>query len=212
MIMSADKVVILATGPSASSVRNDDLYHIKSYKDVRIIAVNGALDYFNKHSLTDFFTLDASIDNLNRINRCPINISCHFAAIEGKTYCINNPYVSLYKRVINEQGTDRNKAMHGLAENPNEIHTGNSAYGALGLAYHWKPKKILLLGVDANDGPRINDNKPSDRSLNHLPELFASAVSQLEANNIKVVNGSLESSIDCFPKCSALQGLSWVSM
>jgi hypothetical protein len=87
----------------------------------------------------------------------------------------------------------------GLCEDPSGIYTGNSGYGALGLAYHMKPKKVLLLGIDGDFGYYYPSHK-TNNNLAHLPELFEASLPQLRRNNIHVINGSPNSSVTCFPR------------
>lgn len=90
----------------------------------------------------------------------------------------------------------------GLSEDTSCINSLNSGYGAMNLAYHYKPEQILLLGMDATNGYFFDENKQT-RPLNFLPWIFQSAVPQLEKANIKVLNGSHLSKITCFEKMSA---------
>lgn len=89
----------------------------------------------------------------------------------------------------------------GLSDDASCIHTGNSGYGALNLAYHMRPKRIILLGLDASKG-YFYDEAKSTRSLNHLPAIFESTLPQLNAANIEVINGSPTSMITCFERCN----------
>jgi hypothetical protein len=89
----------------------------------------------------------------------------------------------------------------GLNEDVGSINTGNSGYGALNVAYHLKPKRVVYFGLDASAGYFYND-KSITRSLNHLPSIFRSALPQLRAANIEVLNASQNSNIDCFPRYS----------
>jgi len=89
----------------------------------------------------------------------------------------------------------------GLNEDSSCINTGNSGFGALNLAYHMRPKRVFLLGIDATSGYFFDERK-STKSLNHLPMIFKSSVKQLESKNIEVINGSQYSKIECFPRCT----------
>lgn len=102
--------------------------------------------------------------------------------------------------------TSETALVSGLSEDTSCINTGNSGFGALGLAYHLKPKKILLLGIDAGMGYFYTDKK-CNRPLKFLPSLFESALPQLQKHNISVINGSENSAIECFPKYSINEAL-----
>jgi hypothetical protein len=169
--------VIVASGPSARG--------FKPPKGLTVIAVNGAIDWLTHADY--FFTLDCSIVNLRRIlNRRPGVI--YTAA--GCPYHLE--HVRNFKRIgnrgdepVNRMSAEwclwREHAICGLATEPNTIHTGNSAWGALGLAYHLGFERVALVGVDGTDEPRIEGGRC--RRLDHLPLLFASALPQINVTS-----------------------------
>lgn len=87
----------------------------------------------------------------------------------------------------------------GLSEDNGCINTGNSGFGALNLAYHMRPKKILILGMDGDIGYYYTQTQ-KNRALKFLPLMMESAVKQLNQRSIKVINGSKNSSITCFDR------------
>ena len=87
----------------------------------------------------------------------------------------------------------------GLSEDTSCISTGNSGYGAFNLAYHYRPKKILLLGIDGGMGYFYTNSK-SNRALTHLPKMFDSTKEQIERAGIQVINGSKESAITTYDR------------
>lgn len=87
----------------------------------------------------------------------------------------------------------------GLSEDTSCINTGNSGYGALNLAYHFRPKKILILGIDGTMG-YFYTNNTCNRPLTHLPAMFQSAKPQLDKAGIELINGSLHSEIAAYPR------------
>lgn len=89
----------------------------------------------------------------------------------------------------------------GLSEDTGCINTGNSGFGALNLAYHMKPKKILILGMDGDIGYYYSQTQ-KNRALKFLPLMMKSAVKQLAEKNIIVINGSKNSTITCFDRHS----------
>lgn len=93
----------------------------------------------------------------------------------------------------------------GLSESPDEVAGLNSAFGALNFAYHLKPKRIFLFGVDGTHLSRYfygrrYSNARTDRYMLDLPEIFRSAVPQLALRGIDVINASVSSAVNCFPK------------
>lgn len=81
----------------------------------------------------------------------------------------------------------REYAVCGLSTDPKTIHTGNSSWGALGLAYHLGFEHVALVGVDGTDEPRIEGGHC--RSLLHLPMLFASALPQIRVTSCGALTG-----------------------
>lgn len=103
----------------------------------------------------------------------------------------------------------------GLARKRDEIRTGNSAFGALGIAWHMRAPLVLLLGVDCRDFGRYfygrREAQPrQDAFLRATPDLFRSAVSQLKRAKVEVVFGSPQSAVDCFPRMHPESALEWI--
>jgi hypothetical protein len=90
----------------------------------------------------------------------------------------------------------------GLCTARNTVYSGNSAFGALGLAYHLGVRKVILIGVDGTDKRRVEGGRSGD--LSHLPALFESAVGQIEMVNC----GELDAPL--IPKMSIKDALEWV--
>lgn len=168
------RAIIVASGPSAMD--------FVPPPDITIIAVNSAIEWLPRAD--HFFTLDPSPANLARLHKRRNGVRYHAAGSGGIL-----PGVTSYHRVARqgrepeEKGTPewwlwRWYAVCGLSENRHEIHSGNSAWGALGVAYHLGFKEVALIGVDATDRPRIEGGKPDN--LSHLPLLFASARRQID--------------------------------
>lgn len=106
-----------------------------------------------------------------------------------------------------------------LQEDKSKITTGDSAYGALGLAYHFEASKIVLLGVDVNGGfgHWYDATDPYNRGWGegftqyqlNLPIIYRQCVRQFENRGTKIVNGSPKSKIDCFDRMSPEQALNY---
>ncbi|EJN6750980.1 TPA: norphogenetic protein [Escherichia coli] len=177
----SDRVIIVGSGPSAAN--------FVAPRGVPIIAVNGAIDWLNRASY--FFTLDPSPDNMRRVGRGRRR--------RGVCYCMALPDVKerevrdgvLCFRRVAERGMEpknmnspewwawRWSAHFGLCEDENEIASGNSAYGALNLAFHIGFKHVALVGVDATQEPRVHSGG-TPKNLSHLPLLFQSAREQID--------------------------------
>lgn len=174
------KCIIVASGQSAKWFRPP--------KNIKIIAVNGVIDWISRADY--WFTLDPSRVNMRRM-RCPRKgVEYHAAVPEN----INIPnHVVPWCRVEAPEGfhadniMNRYRCVLGLNTEPGNINTGNSAYGALGLAYHLGFTDVLLIGVDATEEPRIEGGKPSD--LSHLPKLFKSAKDQIKIRSAGLISG-----------------------
>src|SRR5690625_3668124 len=138
-------IVIVASGPSVRAVRRDDILAAGAV----VIAVNGAIDWLGRADY--WFTLDPSQINLvranNRVNGCK-----YVMALPD-----NRQAPAGVVRMTRRQGDAYGKAraLQGLSEDKNAIHTGNSAFGALGLAYNLRPRRIVLLGVDGTRERRV---------------------------------------------------------
>ncbi|EDJ7306042.1 norphogenetic protein [Salmonella enterica] len=178
---SGDRAIIVGSGPSAMN--------FVAPRGVPIIAVNGAVDWLNRVSY--FFTLDPSPSNLKRMARGRRR--------RGVRYCIALPDITeleqrdgiwCFHRIAErsnepaQKGTPewwawRWSAKLGLCTDKNEIASGNSAYGALNLAYHLGFKHVALVGVDATQQPRIHSGGVPN-NLSHLPLLFQSARDQID--------------------------------
>ncbi len=213
------KAIIVASGSSLNHIQPKDIVQAASNSDATIIAVNGAADWLPKFDY--FFTLDPSKKNLDRMNRCLKGVQYYCAYEFDKFYKIPI-HVNKLNRISYQGPVDKFKFgtpeywLHklkcklGLSETYPNIHTGNSAYGALGLAYLFNFTHILMLGVDADDKPRMNGEGKPESSLKHLPLLFRSAKNQLNQKKIQLLNGSLHSNITCFPRTTPILGLDWI--
>jgi len=103
----------------------------------------------------------------------------------------------------------------GISFDPQQIHTGmNSGFQALNLAVLWGATRILLLGVDMaildgkrhwfGDHPRgLHRNSP----YASFSKAFILAAPQLKRAGIEVINCSLRSTLNCFPKMTIAETL-----
>lgn len=168
-----ERAIIVASGPSAKGFIPPE--------GITIIAVNGAIDWLARADF--FFTLDLSPANRLRLEkRRPSVTYCVAGFPVPDAICLER----ISRRSVAEPEDEnsphwlawRLQAVKTLCTDAGKIHSGNSAWGALGLAYHLGIKRVALIGVDASDEPRIEGGKSGN--LTHLPELFASALPQID--------------------------------
>ncbi|MGC6061435.1 hypothetical protein [Enterobacter kobei] len=178
---SERRAIIVASGPSASN--------FSPPPDTTIIAVNGAIEWLSHADY--FFTLDPSAANLKRlahrrsgVRYCVAGFQAEDAQIFERVCRTNKPEPT--ETFSPEWWMWRLKAVPGLCTTPGKIHTGNSAWGALGLAYHLGFNHVALTGVDATDEPRIEGG--NSKCLSHLPLLFASARPQINVVSLGKLN------------------------
>ena len=198
-----DRIVIVASGPSLSAVDPERI----AATDAAIIAVNGAIEWLPRADY--WFSLDTSDVNFARM-RDPVPGVVYVMACPEKWSL--PPGIHRIERLAREGLQIRSERLRpemrgrpGLSTRTDAVHSGNSAYGALGLAFHMRPRAIALLGVDGTDAPRVEGGAPND--LGHLPMLFETAVRQLAAAGIQVFNGSYRSRVRCFPRMSPRRAL-----
>lgn len=218
----AERVVICGQGPSWADVDLEQLAQAH-HDGACVVAVNGAVDTVG--SVADhWFTLDASQANMARM-RAKVPGVHYVAAVPAAFGTARAPCswqrngapsgVTYLRRVVGEQpgrGKFEDRVWHhivgGLSEDPEAIHTGNSAFGALGMAYHMRAQRVALLGVDGHGRMRW-DGTPNG-PLTHMRALFWGAVPQLMAAGVRLVTGSQSSAVDCFPRVTAERALRWV--
>lgn len=186
-IAKEKSVAIVATGPSFSGVRFEDLG-----PNVHIIAVKGAIHALKiAHS---WITVDAN-------RRCRVRQMAQPVRRHGVKYYAAVPQdygLPGAARVSHQRPAEpgihylERIPGHGLAEDNTQIITGNSAFAALGLAYHMGFRRMGLFGVDGTQdlyGTGVGNRPRGD--LSGLASLFQSALPQLENRGIEVRNAGL---------------------
>lgn len=170
------RAVIVASGPSARGFIPPE--------DVVVIAVNGAATWLPR--MDQWFSLDASPDNRRHLFVAhERGARCHVAGEPWLLHARCMRIARYWTRVHADphrgplpdtpEGHLRlNQAVLGINKTPGHINTGNSAWGALGLAWHMGFDDVALVGVDASTGERCEGGH--SRNLSHLPLLFASAL------------------------------------
>lgn len=192
------RCVIVASGPSAKG--------FVPPSGVTVIAVNGAIEWLSRADY--WFTLDPSAANLQRMRQRRAGVN-YCAAVAGDVMLPAG--VTRYQRVA-KQGNEplrntpawwlwRWSAVCGLSNRTNAISTGNSAYGALGLAKHLGASKVALVGVDASGAARVEGGESNN--LSHLPLLFESALGQIDFVNC----GAMVSHV---PSLTLKEGMAWL--
>ena len=88
---------------------------------------------------------------------------------------------------------------------------GNSGYQAVNLAFLFGAAKIVLLGFDmqrTNNRPHFfgkhpyheDENTPTKAMLKDWAEKFKVLAKDLEAEQVKVINATRETALDCFER------------
>lgn len=205
----AARVLVVGNGPS---LRELDLSRLVKMAGVLTIAVNQVVEHFQPNV---WVTVDPNARQraLMRARRP----ATHYYAAVPDDYGTTNPRIAAHvgppeegvtylRRVL---GTGPAKSMERLSEDPGVLHSGNSSWAALGVAYLMRPEKVGLLGVDGTQGAyAFGSGRPGN--LSHLPRLFASAVPQLTAQGVEVLNGNWQSRVDCFPRVTQDRLLEWI--
>lgn len=197
VVHRATKVAIIGTGSSIKELR------LSFPEGVKTIAVNSALYHYK--GVDFWFTLDPSPSNIEIMKSRFFGVA-YYAAVPDDFRPVSE-HVRHLRRVTG-QGHGRYLTKGGLSHDKRAINTGNSAWGALQLAVHMGATEIALFGIDGHGDYHYGG---SPRNLTMMPELFASAVDELGERNIRVVNGSASSTVDCFPRMAPREALQWLS-
>jgi len=214
-----ERVAIVATGPSVAKTPRNAFTELERL-GIYVLGVNGAALW--SPTLSGWFTVDPSLKNL-KIMRCRRRSTKYFAAVpdDFATMGAKIPahriqvisditYLRRVSKEIQCLNTRTVPITRTLSEDPGKIHTGNSAWGALGLAYLMRAKKIALFGVDGTREPYAYSRERPAFSMEFLNDLFSTSIPQLERNNIEVINACPESTIECFPKVEQSRALQWM--
>lgn len=120
------------------------------------------------------------------------------------------PGVHYLERIVPMDYEDpKIKDSYVLQEEKNKITTGDSCYGALGLAYHMGAREVIMLGVDAfGFGHWYDKTDPYNKGwgrgfkeyLDRIPLIYKQSVPQWKKRGAKIINGSRHSRIDCFER------------
>lgn len=208
---TCDTVVIIGGG---GSLRGFDFNLIP--EDAHIIAINKTAAHIPRYDT--WFTLDPWGLHGPQLpsNRKKVSL---YAAVSDDygTMGAKNPshrvrpapgIVFLHRLISHNRSDVSSKTAYSLtlSEDPRCISTGNSGYGALNLAYHMRPKNIILLGIDGDVGYFFDGNGVNG-SLGNLRDMFRSAKPQLDAAGIRVINGSPNSTVDCWERTTPTEAI-----
>lgn len=210
-----EQVVICGQGPSWSDVQLEDVREARA-AGAAVIAVNGAIEQLGQ-TASHFFTLDFSSENHHRLRHPLPGVRYYVAAPEDypERWAVYD-HVTYLRRIVKEEPQDGRpfsqrvvyQIVGDLADEPDRIHTGNSGFGALGLARHMRPRKIVLLGMDGTGRERW-DGTPNGY-LGHCPDLFDTAEPDLQNDGIEVVNGSPRTAIETWTVSDPRIALRWL--
>lgn len=196
-----NRAIIVASGPSAAG--------FVPPADCMVIAVNGAIEWLPR--ATHFFTLDHSAANQHRLRQ----------RRDGVKYCagidsgqVVPEYVDTYlrRRGVRPEPADKHSpewwlwrwsGSLGLRAPVGWVNTGNSAWGALQIAYKYGARRVALVGVDASDEPRVEGGTPNN--LSHLPLLFESALGHWDFEFVNC--GAMQSRV---PQMTIEEGMRWL--
>lgn len=180
------RCIIVGDGPSAQG--------FVPPAGVTVFAVKRTITWLTRADY--WFTLDPNADAMRlMLNRKPgVKYVC---ACDDVTR-IPAGVTKMRRKVSREQEPAEHGCPHwwawrwgsvfGLSETPGTINTGNSAYGALGLAYLLGYRSALLVGVDGTTDARKSDGK-TPNNLSHLPLLFQSALGQVDVRTVGAMAG-----------------------
>ncbi len=203
-------VAIIAGG---TSLRGRDLAPIER-ADV-VLAVN---DAWRNMPFRPFATI--TIDTVNLAERfrdctCPVfaGVPPDYGTPDAFHACDREArvdYITYFRRVPYR---DR------LTEDPFGMASGeNSAFAAVNYAYHMRPRRIVLFGVDLYGmghhwapAPYRRHTMPA-HVIHRLPANFAGTLPQLRAANIEVINANPKSYLTCFDRVDFETALKMLTM
>lgn len=200
----------MATGPSVELLTRAQLNAV--HQDVCVIAVNGAHDWLPRANV--WSTIDLSKRNRDRIAVARPGVTYYGCAPKdyGSPEAVNpahrkpqEPHLVCLRPLGPKMVAG---VRYPLAEDPGHCTLGNSTYGAVNVAYHMRPKRIAILGLDGKGGYAHAQGKPG--SLGHLHGLFIMARAQLADAGIELVVGNPHSLVRCFPTLAPAETLNWI--
>lgn len=217
-----EKVVIIGGG---ESLRGCSLMDLVDFTGA-VITVNNVI--FSLPRVDYWITVDpidknGQIQEAMRKRFAKVKYYCAFPDLDKPENRFDKPFYKTTRVNYLERIVPKTEAgeTYALQEDKDKITTGDSMYGALGLAYHFEPKAILILGLDVYGvghwydlSAGYNDGRQTDEQFekykNNLVDIYNSSVPQLRARGIEIKNGSLYSKIEAFEKVSVEEGIKWI--
>jgi hypothetical protein len=175
------RCIIVGDGPSAKGFVPPD--------GVTVIAVKRAINWLSRADY--WFSLDPNPASFAMMGKRREGVT-YYCACDDRTMLPDG--VIRMRRIVGKGPEPRPRynsrwwawrwgCAMGLTEEAGAVNTGNSAWGALGLAYHLGYRDVLLVGVDGTQDRRLSDNmRPNN--LSHLPALFESALGQVRLQTV----------------------------
>lgn len=215
-MIESDLVIIVGSGPS---VNKCDFSMLPD--DCQVVAINSMAEALPR--VDHFFTMDTTEITRPRHQRRIIDGVCWaavpddfelppwFIRLKRLALCGRDgahPTPEPDNRNTPEWWFWRWSATPTLCETRGEIHTGNSVWGALQLAYQSNAAAVILCGLDGTADERVTGGRPNN--LDHLPMLFRSALPQIHDRGMTVVNANPDSAVNCFPRMTFEKALKHV--
>lgn len=212
VVQKHDKVIIVAGGESFAEF---DLNQLRDF-DGAVITVNNVINHLPRADY--WITVDpmtkelqpqpAMVNNEEITKRLGTYFYCAFPDLDKTPWDLE-----YYKKVDGIHYLERilPEQSYALQEDKDKITTGDSVYGALGLAYHFGATQIAIFGLDVYgyghwydlgspyNGHRVSDKRFEQYKTN-LVNIFRACLPQLNKRGINVYNGSKNSRIDAFER------------
>lgn len=192
------KVIIIGGGESLTGF---DFHRLDKFSGA-IISVNYVIRHIPRCDYWITIDMAETWDLIGKNNNCVYYAGCecrHVRKFKGEN-------IHLLERV------------QYFTDNQQKIIGANSGLAALNLACHFKPEKILMMGVDYcgyghwYDGESVFFNKlrNENNEKKNANRLFSQSIPIMKQQGTFVGNASPVSAIECFPKLTIDKGLKWM--
>jgi len=218
VIQRHDKVLIIGGGESLIGF---DWSLLNKWNGV-IVTVNNVIKHIPRADY--WITVDPTKGGVVQDNMSNRKEGCYYFACypqitdENREWYPTEEGIHYLERIVPEK-PEEGIGDFSLQEDRDKITTGDSCYGALGLAYHFEAKLIVMLGVDANGGYGhwYDTSDPYNKGWKgkfakyqeNIPKIYRQSVEQFKKRGTVVINGSPLSSIDCFDKMTPEEAIQY---